>query len=90
MLACWHLHSEQKADWGEDLSSRMLLQCISGWRKELGGVRSFPAGVCRAWTLDKQSIKLIVLEAGSLEWRKQVLGDDCRVLKLPGSLFCAF
>lgn len=47
-----------------------------------------PAGVYRAWMLDKQSSRLIVLEAGSLEWRKQVLGDDCRVLKLPWWLFC--
>lgn len=49
-----------------------------------------PASVYRTWMLDKQSIKLIVLEAGSLEWRKQVLGDDYQVLKLPCLLFCTF
>lgn len=45
------------------------------------GVRRLPASVYRTWILDKESIKLIVLEAGSLEWRKQVLGADYPVLK---------
>lgn len=59
----------------------VLLQHISGWRREQGVSEGSPASVYRTWILDKESIKLIVLEAGSLEWRKQVLGADYPVLK---------
>lgn len=73
--AYWHLHSEQKAD-SEDLSSRMLLQYIWGWRKEQGGVRRLPCQCLQnldVWQAEHQvncswSRKSGVEEAGVGRW----------------------
>lgn len=72
--ACWHLQSE-KAD-SEDLSSRMLLQYISGWRKEQGGMRRLPCQCLQNlddWQAEHQvncswSRKSGVEEAGVGRW----------------------
>lgn len=86
--ACRGFHGDVKAG-SEDPSP---VCCFSTFLAGEGSrsVRGSPASVCRTWMPDKGSIKLIVLEAGSLEWRKQVLGADYPVLKGLCSLFSTF